>query len=170
VKGNKSLAFYVRQVPGDGSCLFHSLAAGLSYITTSDHLEFDKSLRHLSKSLRDMSIETLAQRNELLIIENNQTMLSQDLLEIVCTHYNYSSSQQYLEDLKNPKTWGGGPEIVAISNRLRRPVHVYELCSDGFIGMKKFKLALCGRFGSPVFDDKAPLYLLCADGRYISYP
>eukprot|EP00968_Pinguiococcus_pyrenoidosus_P007673 scaffold520_cov224-Pinguiococcus_pyrenoidosus.AAC.8 len=25
--------------------------------------------------------------------------------------------------------WGGGPEIVALSNALRRPIHVYELLS-----------------------------------------
>lgn len=166
VKGNSSLEFYVRQVPGDGSCLFHSLAAGLSYLSTSQHLNFDKKLRSLSKRLREISIETLSEKNKVLVMEKDQTIFANELLEIVSEHYNCTSAEQYLEDMKNSKTWGGGPEIVAISNSLSRPVHVYELCCDGFIGMKSFKLTLCGQFGSPTFDNQTPLFLLCADGRF----
>ena len=53
-------------------------------------------------------------------------------------------------------------EIIAISNYLQCPIHVYELCQSG----KKFALQPKALFGSPTFDDKAPLYILSADGRF----
>uniref|UniRef100_A0A7S3Q5V5 OTU domain-containing protein n=1 Tax=Chaetoceros debilis TaxID=122233 RepID=A0A7S3Q5V5_9STRA len=34
---------YIRQVPGDGNCLFHSLAAALSYVEDKVHLNFDEN-------------------------------------------------------------------------------------------------------------------------------
>lgn len=33
--------------------------------------------------------------------------------------------------MRQSSVWGGGPEIVALSNALCRPIHVYELASNG---------------------------------------
>lgn len=33
--------------------------------------------------------------------------------------------------MRQSSVWGGGPEIVALSNALSRPIHVYELASNG---------------------------------------
>ena len=62
-------------------------------------------------------------------------------------------------------TWGGGPEIVALSNRLRRPIHVYELDTGG-IFKKCFQFKVCAKFGTPYFDSKPAINILCADGRF----
>lgn len=36
-----------------------------------------------------------------------------------------------LKVMRQSSVWGGGPEIVALSNALCRPIHVYELASNG---------------------------------------
>ena len=102
----------------------------------------------------------------------------------------------------NPKTWGGGPEIIALSNLFRCPIHVYELCTvnvqdlpngrrgkglrsdanpnpnpnpnpkglSSDVANKNKKLEFSVRpkalFGSPDFDNKSPLFILSADGRF----
>ena len=63
-------------------------------------------------------------------------------------------------------TWGGGPEIVALCNYMKRPIHVYELCLGSNKTEKSFKLKVCARFGSPAYKKCSPLYILCADGRF----
>jgi hypothetical protein len=59
----------------------------------------------------------------------------------------------------------GGPEIVALSNHLKVPIHVYELRVRGFF-RRWFELTLTTRFGSPAFDDTQPLRILYCDGRF----
>ena len=56
----------------------------------------------------------------------------------------------------------GGPEIVALCNALRRPIHVYELHSH----RKQFMLRRMACFGSPKFDRREPLHILSADSRF----
>lgn len=57
---------------------------------------------------------------------------------------------------------GGGPEIVALCNVLRRPIHVYELHAH----KKQFKLRRMACFGSPKFDRREALHILSADSRF----
>lgn len=82
------------------------------------------------------------------------------------------TSTDYCEQMSNPRTWGGGPEIVALSNHFRCPIHVYQLSTTGkgggvlFSKPPTFSFELCAKFGSPQFDNKTTIYLLCADGRY----
>jgi len=59
---------------------------------------------------------------------------------------------------------GGGQEIVATSNRLQRPIHVYKLVHDGI--RRNFEFKILSQFGSPAYDSNSPLYILCADGRF----
>lgn len=73
-----------------------------------------------------------------------------------------------------------GPEIVALSNALRRPIHVYELSvheeklseqsSTSILStnssIKKFHFSRMACFGSPKFDSRAPLHILSADSRF----
>ena len=59
--------------------------------------------------------------------------------------------------MRLPATWGGGPEIVALANALRRPIHVYEPVSSS--DNKTITLVSAGMFGSPDFDDKVCIYI-----------
>eukprot|EP01031_Cornospumella_fuschlensis_P039081 gene39081-47547_t len=203
VKDDERKCFYVRQVPGDGGCLFHSIATWLAHSTCNQHLEFDWRLRKLSNQLRQVAVSVL-QTNQSLYIENGDIMDSPSLLAIVGEHYNMTPSE-YCSQMLCSATWGGGPEIVALSNHFQCPIHVYNLCSvrggcgsdDGevagetpstnlsrrpprsftwrglrgffssiFHKKKSFRLKLCAKFGSPVFDHRHPIQILCADGRF----
>lgn len=195
VKGDDQLAFRVRQVPGDGGCLFHALSACVSYSQTNAHVEFDWRLRNLSHKLRHLAVSIL-KGNQTLVVESGESVDSCGLLEMVADHYNMTADQ-YCEQMAHPRTWGGGPEIVALSNHFRCPIHVYQLgVSSGLFQKTAFCFELCAKFGrfvthadpytaaaapavithsptlsldvlhySPMFDDKSPIYLLCADGR-----
>jgi hypothetical protein len=160
-----STRFNIRQVPGDGGCLFHSLAVCIKYLQDKDHPpSFDVELRELSDKLRKISVKILRSPSTCLSMEGGEEILSSELLKMVAANYNVSENE-YLQQMLIPNTWGGGPEIVALSNHFKRPIHVYELHSYGTL-RKQFQLKICAKFGSPHFDSKSPLQILCADGRF----
>jgi hypothetical protein len=164
LRGDQQL-FYIRQVPGDGGCLFHALASWLSYGTHQKHIEFDWRMRYLSNKLREQAVSVL-KSNITLHIEDGESVQSSDLLDVVGDYHNMSVDD-YCRDMLNPTTWGGGPEIVALSNHFKCPIHIYNLCTvRSFFFRKSFQLELSAKFGSPKFDSKAPIHLLCADGRF----
>ena len=165
VTGEASTRFNVRQVPGDGGCLFHSLAVCIKYQRDKSHpTHFDLQLRELSDKLRCTSVKMLRSPSLCLAMEGGEEIISSELLKMVAANYNMTDSE-YLQQMLIPNTWGGGPEIVALSNHFKRPIHVYELHAHGTI-RKQFQLKICAKFGSPAFDSKTPLQILCADGRF----
>lgn len=171
IRQDEPKEFYVRQVPGDGSCLFHALATCIKFVASNDrkklynNLVFDNNMKQISLKLRQIAVDVLNNlENITLYMENNETIKNKELLIQVADYYNATTEDYCLQMLKKT-TWGGGPEIVAISNYIKRPIYVYELCSkEKSYGNFKFKI--CAKFGCPVFDKKSPLYILCADGRF----
>ena len=164
--------FLVRQVPGDGGCLFHALTVCLDYWHTTEHRDFDVQLHLVSNKLRRLAVLLLKRDNDTLVMDNNEAITSKQLLAVVANHYKMTP-QEYCTKMMLPETWGGGPEIVVISNHLKRPVHVYELSGHGIWNRNKddingsHKFKMCAKFGSPRFDKNAPpLNILCADGRF----
>ena len=171
--------YLIRQVPGDGGCLFHALTVAMIFDKTRRHLPFDEKTRHMSDKLRKLSVLLLKRKDVSLFIENGECTTSSDLLRIVSEHYNMTETE-YCEQMLLSSSWGGGPEIVALCNHLQRPIYVFELCrnkchdNDGNNGIEKcpenacrlYDLKVCGKFGSPQFDDEEPLKILCADGRF----
>jgi hypothetical protein len=165
VAGESSTRFYVRQVPGDGGCLFHSLAVCVRFLRDKIHpAYFDLELRQLSDKLRHTSVKILRSPALCLAMEGGEEITSSELLKMVSANYNMTDSE-YLQQMLIPNTWGGGPEIVALSNHFKRPIHVYELHTHGTL-RKQFQLKICAKFGSPTFDSKRPIQILCADGRF----
>ncbi len=173
----KNEKFMVRQVPGDGGCLFHAISAWILFVKHKKHVDFDRKALSLSNKLRSLAVRTL-KKNDTLILENEECSYSCDLLEKVAEHYNITSDK-YCHQMLHPKTWGGGPEIVALCNHFQCPIHVYKLTHSNDSNnpaslfntsetkVPEFQLRLEARFGSPTFDDKHPMSLLCADGRYV---
>mmetsp|Transcript_10948 Transcript_10948/g.16311 ORF Transcript_10948/g.16311 Transcript_10948/m.16311 type:complete len:305 (-) Transcript_10948:70-984(-) len=154
----------VRQVPGDGNCLFHSISACLEYANTFNHTSlrlqniFPKSL-----ALRKIAVDYLMEDFErLLYLEGGETVSTKELLDVVSAQYNLTVIE-YCTQMKEPSVWGGGPEIVALSNFYKRPIHVYELAQKG----KKFCFRRMACFGSPAFEHiSAPIHILSADARF----
>jgi hypothetical protein len=168
-KGSDKTVFSVRQVPGDGGCLFHAITAWITYLQTGNHMDFDWRMRNLSQKLRHLAVRSLQKQNITYVLEHGEVIEPTALLEMISEVYGLQPAE-YCSQLLDPRTWGGGPEIVALSNHFKCPIHVYQLSSDrkyyNPFAKPAFKLEVCAKFGSPNFDDKEPITLLCADGRF----
>ena len=153
----------IRQVPGDGNCLFHSIATCLSYAVHGTHIcmKDTSELRKQSKDLRQRAVDGLESRAKLLFLQGHEYLRAKDLVEAAASQYGLSG-ERYCELMRQDSYWGGGPEIVALCNVLRRPIHVYELHSH----QKQFMLRRMACFGSPKFDRREPLHILSADSRF----
>ncbi|KAJ1450022.1 hypothetical protein M885DRAFT_533625 [Pelagophyceae sp. CCMP2097] len=123
-----------RQVPGDGACLFHALSAGLWLAANGTHHPLTPAeLKPQSLRLRACAIDVLEDcRDPRLYMGDAETMRASKLLELAAD-LDAIDSKAYCAKLRTPHAWGGGPEIVALSNALQRPIHVYEIvwaCCD----------------------------------------
>jgi hypothetical protein len=226
-RGLDKLEVLVRQVPGDGNCLFHSLSTALSWVEDRVHLDFDESssssscaekdrqaeaaqeeldLHTRSEILRQISVDVLRPsspknrkrrrrnwRQKPLFLQGSEFLRPTELLDVACSQYGMTG-EEYCEQMRNNGVWGGGPEIVALCNYLKRPIHIYELIDveirKGRNGIRKikrddededgggggddnqeevepeFRLRRMACFGSPKFDYREPLHILSADCRF----
>lgn len=125
------LPCYIRQVPGDGNCLFHSISLCLYHAVNGTHLNMQsqQALDHLyqqSKYLRAQAVSCLRSRNRRLVLQGRECVKAHDIVQAAAQQYGISP-EAYCEEMEEECVWGGGPEIVALCNLLQRPIHVYEL-------------------------------------------
>lgn len=156
----------IRQVPGDGNCLFHSISISMSLVTNRTHVDMTKSSRvprktmkirrgvdgasqshsklnshtdtykhdlkhlyHHSRHLRSAAVGMLSRNpRKLLFLQGNEYLRAKDLVSAAAAQYGMTG-KEYCTQMKKDSYWGGGPEIVALCNYLKRPIHVYELSS-----------------------------------------
>ncbi|KAL7528439.1 hypothetical protein ACHAWF_002558, partial [Thalassiosira exigua] len=221
--GDLAVPVIIRQVPGDGDCLFHAVAISLNLIESERHLRMDSQtslwqLKDMSRQLRKMAVECLrscstsseskrgraflrprkqltndqqpgmrkSRKYKRLFIQGYESMSTSQLLSTAASQYGISP-EEYCDLMEQDSYWGGGPEIVALCNILRRPIHVYELVAtssksdensaaarDSYTKIqvpdhlmsKQFCLRRMATFGSPKYDSKAPLHILSADSRF----
>lgn len=121
----------IRQVPGDGNCLFHSISVAWVHATNGTHLEMKSPdtmewLYRNSAKLRQLAVDCLEERRKLLFLQGQEYLKATDLVEAAASQYGISGSE-YCDLMRQESYWGGGPEIVALCNVLQRPIHVYEL-------------------------------------------
>lgn len=183
----------IRQVPGDGNCLFHSISVAWAHATNGTHLEMKSPeimewLYQNSARLRQLAVDCLEEQRKLLFLQGHEYLKAADLVEAAAAQYGISG-EEYCDLMRQESYWGGGPEIVALCNVLQRPIHVYELHvpedenNDGtrkHKGKKFFYNRGCGPgspsssfvlrrmacFGSPKFDRSPALHILSADSRF----
>lgn len=158
------IAVQIRQVPGDGNCLFHSLSVCLAKAENGTHFCFDnlRQLQATSTSLREQAVDFLsANPRRMLFLQGKEYLRAKDLVEAAASQYAVSG-QEYCETMRKNSYWGGGPEIVALCNLLQRPIHVYELTSQD----RQFRLRRMACFGSPKYDKREALHILSADSRF----
>ena len=156
----------IRQVPGDGNCLFHSISTCYAYAVNGTHLDLRsvESMQWLyqhSAKLRQQAVDCLLQRRKILFLQGQEYIRAHDMVEGAASQYGISSVE-YCHFMRQDSYWGGGPEIVALCNVLQRPIHVYELhvCNNQFV------LRRMACFGSPKFDKQPALHILSADSRF----
>ena len=176
----------IRQVPGDGNCLFHSISTCYAYAVNGTHLDMKNNVENLkwlyrnSAKLRQQAVDCLEQKRKVLFLQDQEYLRSQDLVDAAASQYSISGPE-YCRLMRQDSYWGGGPEIVALCNVLQRPIHVYELFVDDDIesdanGKNKeerddsidrgFVLRRMACFGSPKFDKQSALHILSADSRF----
>lgn len=184
----------IRQVPGDGNCLFHSISVAWAHATNGTHLEMRSPdtmewLYQNSAKLRQLAVDCLEEQRKLLFLQGHEYLKATDLVEAAAAQYGISGSE-YCDLMRQESYWGGGPEIVALCNVLQRPIHVYELhvpeeeddeeLTHGTDKRKKryrmgyrnspsspnFVLRRMACFGSPKFDRAPALHILSADSRF----
>ena len=207
-KNIENIPVIIRQVPGDGNCLFHSLSVALIFVEKKKHLQIKNrkaitstrggnddvnihsscngvyetmnkwkenrvdygsssssissdeediyKLYERSSMLRQIAVEMLSpiptyhkqgmdddddiahsnrnkrryrrRKRRLLFLQGNEYLQREELLHIAASQYDLTG-MEYCELMKKNGVWGGGPEIVALCNYLKRPIHVYELIS-----------------------------------------
>jgi hypothetical protein len=168
----------IRQVPGDGNCLFHSISLCLQYaangthwdLNTSDRRGLDALYEH-SQTLRRKAVEVLQHSQRRLFLQGRESLRAHELVQAAAQQYNLSP-EEYCASMQQDSVWGGGPEIVALCNVLQRPIHVYELASTTTRSSRNdderqsFVLRRMACFGSPKFDRRQPLHILSADSRF----
>eukprot|EP00984_Skeletonema_dohrnii_P008173 scaffold3004_cov119-Skeletonema_dohrnii-CCMP3373.AAC.3 len=123
----------IRQVPGDGNCLFHSIAACLHHTENEgQHLPMDSherilELRSKSLELRNAAVDVLhnvSQRGRRkLFLQGEEYLEARELLAAAAAQFELEG-EEYCELMRKESYWGGGPEIVALCNYLQRPIHM----------------------------------------------
>lgn len=153
--------FSIKQVPGQGSCLFDAIALSLQTLENSYLRKYTNKTSEMSSRIRRESIAKL-NSSSTLILDGNNTISSTVLLNMVADQYGLAPDE-YCSLMLLPDSWGGGPEIVAISNILNRQICIYELKYNSGFWVKQ-----CASFGSPSFNTSDPIRLLYTDGRFPS--
>ena len=183
----------VRQVPGDGNCLFHSLSLCLQHAQNGTHWDMGSRIDELyqhSQQLRKQAVACLRQGHKKLFLQGRETLRAHELVTAAAQQYDMSP-EEYCTAMEEECVWGGGPEIVALCNLLKRPIHVYELAvqqpgdnkcknnnnsnSNNINRQQRqrsqqqqpaFVLRRMACFGSPRFDGRQALHILSADSRF----
>jgi OTU-like cysteine protease len=164
----------IRQVPGDGNCLFHSISTCYAHAVNGTHLDMSSQnnnieslqwLYHNSAILRQQAVDCLEQKRKLLFLQGQEYLRAQDLVDAAASQFDISGPE-YCRLMRQDSYWGGGPEIVALCNVLQRPIHVYELFVDDCTNKNEFVLRRMACFGSPRYDKQSALHILSADSRF----
>lgn len=171
----------IRQVPGDGNCLFNAIFVSLCRIQQGRHYSFDdddfQKLRQSAQALREKAVDFLEKRTNTnhrpLYLQGDSSIETRELLNKFALQYGMSI-QQYCDTMRQDGVWAGGPEIVALCNMLKRPIHLYELHVDDSANhgssdrprTTRFCLRRMCCFGSPRFDSQEPIHILSADSRF----
>eukprot|EP00967_Tisochrysis_lutea_P023432 scaffold26860_cov37-Tisochrysis_lutea.AAC.2 len=162
----RNSTFCVQQVQGTGDCLFHSIAISMAFDDNETHLDMhDSWLDQRVAQLRALAVDTLVnEANSTFHLEGDQTISASELVAAAAEQYNMTS-EEYCNSMRRKGVWGGGPEILALVNAMKRPIHVFEPVAvhNG----TEFRLQLCGAFGSPKFDKCGKrVCIVAADDRF----
>jgi hypothetical protein len=131
VSGQRRNFFTMRNVPGDGDCMF--LAVALAAATSMGLGGNDTLLRAISKETRAIVAQVLESPpgTYLYIGPGNVVEASRLLQSAAQREPSIGTAEEYLRALRKEGRmgglYGGGPELAVLANVLRRPISVYEV-------------------------------------------
>jgi len=123
-KNNATLKFKMRNVPGEGDCMF--LAVALATSASMGLGGNNALLRAVANETREVVANVLSAPTGHFHVEKKRIVRASDLLLSAAKSESVDAST-YLEILRNGSLQGGGAELTVLSNVLRRPISVYEL-------------------------------------------
>ena len=176
---DSSIPVRIRQVLGDGSCLFQAIAAGILFDEAipninaihnhNEHKRFatpsNLEVIRYSSALRAVAVETLKdgiENNTSMVLQHGETTSVSLLVNKAANQYGLSSNE-YLADMRQENVWGGGLEIVALANCLKRQIVVFETSHD-YSDKNAIYLIEIARFGPHTISN--PIYILSANHRF----
>jgi len=119
------LEFTMRNVPGEGDCMFLAVALATS---TSMGLGGNYALlRSVAQQTRSVVAQVLSAKEGTFHVEGKRIVRAVDLLKSAAKKEGLSSGEEYIDLLTRGVLQGGGPELTVLSNVLRRPISIYEL-------------------------------------------
>ena len=153
--------FTMRNVPGDGDCMFQAtaLAAATSLGLGANMV----LLRTIAKETRQVVASILESKGN-LYIEQSRFVPARQLLSSAAKQEGITP-EEYLILLRKEGSegglYGGGPELAVLSNVLRRPISVYELedhsstspVENSAMDSSSCSIVCKGVFGAPIFRD-----------------
>ena len=144
---NGEMCALVRQMPGDGSCLFYAVAAGLlqseagsqSTVVLNSPATWP-DIRKRADELRQIAVDTLENGcdGNFLTISKGDKVSSSDLVQTAASSFGMTT-KEYCQSMRRSTCWGGGVELVALSNALGRNICMYEPygLESGRVGLSK---------------------------------
>ena len=100
----------IRQVPGDGNCLFHSLSLCMQYAMNQTHWDFTTHLDELyehSRQLRSKAVACLRQKHRRLFLQGRESLRAHDLVTAAAQQYDMTP-EEYCASMEEDCVWGGG--------------------------------------------------------------
>lgn len=176
---NDSTLVRIRQVPSDGSCLFHAIGARLVHDEWLYHQSTEQqhernppmsSVMECSSKLRQQAVNALQDnpQRQFTITQdekNEVPITASSLVELAADPYGISSDE-YLTSMRDESVWGGGPEIIALASELKRQIVVLEQDESASSSGVCF-LKVRARFGDAVFNDGSnSIYVLSANQQF----
>lgn len=118
------MEFTLKNVPGDGDCMF--LAVALATSTSMGLGGNNALLNAVADETREVVAQVLSTPQGHLHVNGKRIVRVRDLLKSAAMNENVSM-ETYIKLLRNGTLQGGGPELTVLSNVLRRPISIYEL-------------------------------------------
>mmetsp|Transcript_27283 Transcript_27283/g.41998 ORF Transcript_27283/g.41998 Transcript_27283/m.41998 type:complete len:354 (+) Transcript_27283:155-1216(+) len=130
--------FVLRNVPGDGDCIFHAVLSSV-FISMgfmnpdATFVKSDTLVSSMALEMRHVVAKFLSSPEGVLYVNNKpvkRIVRCRDLLSSAAKNEGLSPDE-YLMRLRQPGKkgglYGGGPELTCLSNILRRPISIYHL-------------------------------------------
>mmetsp|Transcript_14196 Transcript_14196/g.23320 ORF Transcript_14196/g.23320 Transcript_14196/m.23320 type:complete len:429 (-) Transcript_14196:357-1643(-) len=168
----------IRQVPSDGSCLFHAIGARLlhdKWLQNSIESQLppmSKVIEYSSK-LRQLAVNVLQDNPQrqfsMIRCGEEVTETASSLVQLAADQYGISPNE-YLASIQNESVWGGGPEIIALASELNRQIVVLEPEENMNVSSDVCYLKVRARFGNARYDSGScigdVIYILWANQQF----
>lgn len=103
----------IRQVPGDGNCLFHSISLCLRHAVNGTHwnmMSHDEAalddLYQHSRWLRQQAVQCLRQSHRRLVLQGRETLKAHELVHAAAQQYALTT-EEYCAAMEQEFVWGG---------------------------------------------------------------